>query len=71
MGRFERSVCVSKNPKQQEALLAKRERQRVEGAVAMREYLAAQDAMRARTRRLRAERLAREAAAERQEAESA
>ena len=61
---------MSKNPKQQEALLAKRERQRVEGAVAMREYLAAQDAMRARTRRLRAERLARQAA-ELQEAESA
>jgi hypothetical protein len=51
-----------KNPKQQEALHARRERQRIEGAVAMKEYVAAEEAMRRRTRRLREERLAREAA---------
>lgn len=47
-----------KNPKQHEALLAKRERQRVEGAIAMREYLAAQEATRRKTKKLRALRLA-------------
>ena len=58
---------MSKNPKQQEALFAKRERQRVEGAVAMREYLSAAEAMRAKTKRLRELRLAKEAAAEHQD----
>jgi hypothetical protein len=51
-----------KNPKQQAALLARRERQRVEGAVAMKDYIAAEEAMRRKTKQLREERLAREAA---------
>jgi hypothetical protein len=59
---------VSKNPKQQEALHARRERQRVEGAAAMKEYLAAEIATRQKTKRLRELRLAKEAA-ERQNAE--
>jgi hypothetical protein len=46
-------------------LLAKRERQRVEGAVAMKEYLAAEEATRQKTKRLRAIRLARENADQR------
>ena len=60
---------MSKNPEQQEALLAKRERQRVEGAMAMREYLAAQDATRRQDQAPARWRLAREAATERQEAD--
>jgi hypothetical protein len=51
-----------KNPKRLEALHARRERQRVEGAVAMKEYVAAEEATRRRTKRLREERLARETA---------
>lgn len=50
-----------KNPRQ-EALAAKREKQRIEGAIAMREYLAAEEATRRRTKRLRALRLEKEAA---------
>ena len=57
-----KGVYVLKNPKQQEALIAKRERQRVEGAVAMKEYLRAQEATRQKTKRLRAQRLAQESA---------
>ena len=60
---------MHKNPKQHEALLARREKQRVEGAVAMREYLADQEATRRKTKRLRELRLAREAAAAREPAE--
>jgi hypothetical protein len=52
---------VAKNPKQHEALQARRERQRIDGAAAMKEYLNAQEAMRRKTERLRAERLAKEA----------
>jgi hypothetical protein len=51
-----------KNPEQRAALFARRERQRVEGAVAMREYLAAEEATRRKTKRLREARLAKEAA---------
>jgi hypothetical protein len=53
---------MSKNPKQQEALLARRERQKVEGAVAMKDYLAAEEATRRKTKRLRELRLAKEPA---------
>lgn len=53
-----------KNPKQREELFARRERQRVEGAVAMKEYLANEEATRRKTERLREQRLAREAADE-------
>ena len=49
-----------KDPKQQQALIEKRERQRVEGAVAMREYLQAEQATRRKTKRLRELRLAKE-----------
>jgi len=49
-----------KNPKQQEALIAKRERQKIEGAVAMREYLAGEEATRRKTKRLREARIAKE-----------
>ena len=51
---------MSKNPKQQEALFARRERQKVEGAVAMKDYLAAAEATRRKTKRLRELRLAKE-----------
>ena len=51
---------MSKNPKQQEALFARRERQKVEGAVAMKDYLAAEEATRRKTKRLRELRLAKE-----------
>ena len=51
-----------KNPKQQEALFARREKQKIEGAVAMKEYLAKEDATRRKTKRLRELRLAKEAA---------
>lgn len=50
-----------KNPKQRQALIEKRERQRVEGAVAMKEYIEAGEAARRRTKQLRAMRLAHEA----------
>jgi len=50
-----------KNPKQQAALQERRERQKVEGAIAMREYIAAGDATRRKTKRLRELRLAKEA----------
>jgi hypothetical protein len=56
---------MRKSPQQHEALLARREKQRIEGAVAMKEYLARQEATRQKTKRLRAERLARENAAAR------
>jgi hypothetical protein len=59
---FFEGVTMHKNPKQHEALLARREKQRIEGAVAMREYLADQEATRRKTKRLRELRLAREAA---------
>jgi hypothetical protein len=55
---------MHKNPKQHEALLARREKQKIEGAVAMKEYLADQEATRRKTKKLRELRLAREAAAE-------
>ena len=51
-----------KDPKQHEALIARRERQKVEGAVAMKEYLAGEEATRRRTKRLRELRLAKETA---------
>jgi hypothetical protein len=51
-----------KNPKQREELFARRERQRVEGAVAMKEYLAKEEATRRKTKQLREQRLAQEAA---------
>ena len=51
-----------KNPKQRAALLARRARQSEQGPLAMLEYVRAEQAVRQRTRRLREERLAREAA---------
>jgi hypothetical protein len=48
--------------RQKEQLIARREKQRVEGAIAMREYLAAEEATRLKTKRLRAQRLEREEA---------
>ena len=50
-----------KNPEQQAALFARKERQRVEGAVAMKEYVAQEEATRRKTKRLRELRLAKEA----------
>jgi hypothetical protein len=50
-----------KNPEQQAALIARKERQRVEGAVAMKEYVAQEEATRRKTKRLRELRLAKEA----------
>lgn len=58
-----------KNPEQQAALFARRERQKIEGAVAMKEYLAKEDATRRRTRLLREQRLAKEATESRESAE--
>jgi hypothetical protein len=49
-----------KNPKQHEALLARREKQKIEGAVAMKEYIAQEAATRRKTKQLRELRLARE-----------
>ena len=49
-----------KNPKQHEALLARREKQKIEGAVAMKEYIAQEAATRRKTKQLREMRLARE-----------
>lgn len=49
-----------KNPKQHEALLARREKQKIEGAVAMKEYLAQEAATRRKTKQLRELRLAKE-----------
>ena len=59
---------MAKNPEQQAALIARKERQRVEGAVAMKEYIAQQEATRRRTKRLREERLAKEAKGEHKDA---
>jgi hypothetical protein len=56
-------VNMLKNPKQQEALFARRERQKVEGAQAMKEYLTAESETRRKTKRLRELRLAKESAA--------
>ncbi len=50
------------NPKPREELSVRRERQRVEGAIAMKEYRQAEEATRRKTRLLREQRLAREAA---------
>jgi hypothetical protein len=50
------------NPKPREELSVRRERQRVEGAIAMKEYRQAEEATRRKTRMLREQRLAREAA---------
>jgi hypothetical protein len=58
-----------KNPKQQEALLARREKQKVEGAIAMEEYLAQEIATRRKTQKLREMRLAKEEVEERDSAE--
>ncbi len=58
---------MAKNPEQQAALIARKERQRVEGAVAMKEYIAQEEATRRRTKRLREQRLAREAMEEARE----
>jgi hypothetical protein len=58
-----------KNPKQQEALLARREKQKVEGAIAMKEYLANEIATRRKTQKLREQRLAKEEAEARESAE--
>ena len=58
-----------KNPKQQEALLARREKQKVEGAIAMKEYLAQEIATRRKTQKLRELRLAKEEAEARDSAE--
>jgi hypothetical protein len=60
---------MAKNPEQQAALIARKERQRVEGAVAMKEYIAQEEATRRRTKRLREQRLAREAMEAREGAE--
>jgi hypothetical protein len=49
------------NPKPREELAVRRERQRVEGAIAMKEYRQAEEATRHKTRRLREMRLAKEA----------
>jgi hypothetical protein len=49
-----------KNPKQHEALLARREKQKIEGAVAMKEYIAQEAATRRKTKQLREMRLAKE-----------
>ena len=49
-----------KNPEQQAALLARREKQKIEGAVAMKEYIAQEAATRRKTKRLRELRLAKE-----------
>jgi hypothetical protein len=49
-----------KNPKQHEALLARREKQKIEGAVAMKEYIAQEAATRRKTKQLRELRLAKE-----------
>ena len=58
-----------KNPEQQAALLAKRERQKIEGAVAMKDYLAQEEATRRKTKQLREQRQAKEAAETRESAE--
>ncbi len=58
-----------KNPEQQAALLARREKQKIEGAIAMTEYLAKEAATRRRTKRLRELRLAKEANEAREGAE--
>ena len=58
-----------KNPEQQAALLARREKQKVEGAIAMNEYLAKEAATRRQTKRLRELRLAKEANEAREGAE--
>jgi hypothetical protein len=50
------------NPKPREELSVRRERQRVEGAIAMKEYLQAEEATRRKTKKLRQMRLAKEAA---------
>ena len=60
---------MSKNPQQQEALHARRERQKIEGAVAMKEYLQSEEATRRKTKRLRELRLAKEASSSRQNAD--
>jgi hypothetical protein len=63
--RIHDGVFVSKSPKDMEraqAAFHKKEMQQREGAVAMAEYNAANTAMRAKTERLRALRLAKEAA---------
>ena len=49
-----------KNPEQQAALLARREKQKIEGAVAMKEYIAQEAATRRKTKQLRELRLAKE-----------
>ena len=58
-----------KNPEQQAALFARREKQKIEGAIAMKEYLATEEATRRRTKRLRELRLAKQAAEAREGAE--
>ena len=58
-----------KNPEQQAALLARREKQKIEGAIAMNEYLAKEAATRRQTKRLRELRLAKEANEPREGAE--
>lgn len=50
------------NPRPREELSVRRERQRVEGAIAMKEYRQAEEAARRKTKQLRETRLAREAA---------
>ena len=51
-----------KDPKPHEALLARREKQKTEGAMAMNDYIAAGEATRKKTAQLRELRLAKEAA---------
>jgi hypothetical protein len=58
-----------KNPEQQAALHARREKQKIEGAIAMKEYLAKEAATRRQTKRLRELRLAKQAAEQREAAE--
>ncbi len=58
-----------KNPEQQAALFARREKQKIEGAIAMNEYLANEAATRRKTKRLRELRLAKEASEAREGAE--
>lgn len=58
-----------KNPQQQAALLARRQKQKIEGAAAMKDYLAAEDATRRKTKQLRELRAAKQAAEPREGAE--
>ena len=66
---FLKGAHMVKNPEQQAALFARREKQKIEGAIAMNEYLANEAATRRKTKRLRELRLAKEASEAREGAE--